>query len=511
MKRFLLLAGLLLLSTVPARGKEAWRDWCWMGNQRVITSGLRSTTLVQASYPQCVVSIFVHGGGLATIFADNNGTPLANPFTAQTDGQFIWYAANGRYDQTITSSGLPQAITMSDILLCDPADAPLNGCGTASAPSTPLCSVTVAGSKDINPQVCSAAFTFQQLAAQVSNIGLQTLESGTLQSSADLSYFGSPTANFDCDYAKDQAFCDRDYLTVAPLFGFGMQDPMTRAPGVSKPDGMVVLVEQVNNANPPVAGAGTAIKGIFDLYAQTTSATGLWAGMGGKVFLDSTAAMGTGVGTSGEAYINFAPASALPGAIDLAVGMRALVINFTSTVPTTTMDIQLNSSKDGDVNALHEYALGYMGSSSALPTTWIDGYGSLGVDNGISLAAGHGTSSGIPFTVGSINAAGDVLCFSAGATVADCATSATNAIGVARTSANHIGDGRNSYVQFAGVVSMNYDNTFTPSAGWYACTSASVVGKVTPQVGACAAGRQAGIVEAGGIGVTSGLVWIQFK
>ncbi len=126
---------LLLLFPSFVSAKEAWRDWCMMGNRNVTTSGINSTTKVQQSFPQCTVTIYDHGGGLATIYSDNAGTPLANPFVSQTDGQFIWYAQNGRYDQTTTSAGMPQAITMSDILLCDPADAAGGSCGTATGGS----------------------------------------------------------------------------------------------------------------------------------------------------------------------------------------------------------------------------------------------------------------------------------------------------------------------------------------------------------------------------------------
>ena len=110
-----------------ARANEGWRGWCEDGNQPALTSGLASTSLEQASYPQCVVTVLVHGGGLATIYSDNASPPtvLANPFTANTNGQWIFYAANGRYDVTMTSgstqaSVMPQAVTYSDILLCDP-------------------------------------------------------------------------------------------------------------------------------------------------------------------------------------------------------------------------------------------------------------------------------------------------------------------------------------------------------------------------------------------------------
>ena len=126
MRRLLwLLAGVLLLSLAPAaRANENAQGWCEVGAQPVVTSGLNSTNTVQQSFPQCTVTVFVHGGGLATIYSDNNGTPtpLANPFTATTDGQWLFYAGDGRYDVQLSGTGFPFPVTYSDILLCDPAN-----------------------------------------------------------------------------------------------------------------------------------------------------------------------------------------------------------------------------------------------------------------------------------------------------------------------------------------------------------------------------------------------------
>lgn len=130
-RRWLLAIAFILLAPAIAHAREAAHGWCELGNRPVVTSGLTSSTLVQASYPQCTVTVLVHGGGLATIYSDNNGTVLANPFIAQTNGQWIWYANNGHYDVTISSSinvTMPQPVTYSDILLCDGND---SGAGTS--------------------------------------------------------------------------------------------------------------------------------------------------------------------------------------------------------------------------------------------------------------------------------------------------------------------------------------------------------------------------------------------
>jgi len=64
---------------------------------------------------------------LASLFSDDAVTPLANPFTATATGYAACYAANGRYDVTITPadddlSADDPAYTLADVLLFDPED-----------------------------------------------------------------------------------------------------------------------------------------------------------------------------------------------------------------------------------------------------------------------------------------------------------------------------------------------------------------------------------------------------
>jgi len=124
MRRILLILLFALLAPLAARANSNARGWCESGNIPVITSGLTSTNVVQGSFPQCTITVLIHGGGLATIYSDNSNTPLANPFLAQTNGQWLWYAADGRYDVTMTCvapcvppTPSPFPITYSDIVL----------------------------------------------------------------------------------------------------------------------------------------------------------------------------------------------------------------------------------------------------------------------------------------------------------------------------------------------------------------------------------------------------------
>jgi len=57
-------------------------------------------------------------GSTATIYSDNAGTTKANPFTTDADGEYFFYAPNGRYTIVVTNGS--QSDTKADVLLFDP-------------------------------------------------------------------------------------------------------------------------------------------------------------------------------------------------------------------------------------------------------------------------------------------------------------------------------------------------------------------------------------------------------
>jgi hypothetical protein len=121
MKR-LALALFMLAPFAYANGNLS--GFCSQGNIKATVSGLNSTNTLMGSYPRCTVTVTVHGGGAATIYSDNSGTPLDNPFTASTVGWWQFYAANGRYDVTLsggTPIALPSSWTLFDQPIFDPA------------------------------------------------------------------------------------------------------------------------------------------------------------------------------------------------------------------------------------------------------------------------------------------------------------------------------------------------------------------------------------------------------
>jgi len=117
----LLIAILALVTAASAADQYArYNGSCEQGGATVKTNGVVSSTKVQQSFPQCVVSVYLHGTTtLASIFGDSAGLiPLANPFTATSTGVAAWYAPDGRYDVQYSGGGIITPFAVGDISLC---------------------------------------------------------------------------------------------------------------------------------------------------------------------------------------------------------------------------------------------------------------------------------------------------------------------------------------------------------------------------------------------------------
>jgi hypothetical protein len=180
MRRLLCIALWVLVALVVpsvAMANQSVTGWCETGAIAVVTSGLQSSNQVQGSFPQCQVEVLVHGGGIATIFADNLNTPLANPFLANTIGQFSFYGNNGRYDIVLSgggNGGLPSPVTISDVLLNDPFQEISSLCTVAFTPTPTftanLCSIfsmTLTG--NVTSSGISGALTGQVISFNITN------------------------------------------------------------------------------------------------------------------------------------------------------------------------------------------------------------------------------------------------------------------------------------------------------------------------------------------------------
>ena len=160
-----------------ARGRAS--GFCQQGNQTITVLGYQSSTAtpVQASYPTCTVTVNISGGGLATIYSDNSGTPLANPFTlgvspeTSTNGYWFFYADNGSYDIQFSGTGISTPFTTSAVPLLDPTSSGSVSTISGSGPSWLSWSIS-------NP-TSTPAITLSAASGQTSHLVLGTCGSAT--------------------------------------------------------------------------------------------------------------------------------------------------------------------------------------------------------------------------------------------------------------------------------------------------------------------------------------------
>lgn len=120
MWRWLWLA--LLLTPMARAANIAYTGFCTKGATTATVQGLQSTNYLQSAYKSCTVTVYVSGTTTpSTLYSDNGITPLANPFTAGTDGRFQFYTATATVDVTMTggspSPGISPPYTISAIPL----------------------------------------------------------------------------------------------------------------------------------------------------------------------------------------------------------------------------------------------------------------------------------------------------------------------------------------------------------------------------------------------------------
>jgi hypothetical protein len=106
---------LLLFCAIPlyAVTYQSYSDWCQIGGQYVITGSVNSSTPFQQSYPGCTITVYLSGSGgtLATIYSNSTGSPLSNPFTANSNGSFQFFAG-AIVDIQRSGAGIPVPFTI---------------------------------------------------------------------------------------------------------------------------------------------------------------------------------------------------------------------------------------------------------------------------------------------------------------------------------------------------------------------------------------------------------------
>lgn len=131
MRHLWLPAVLLFIGSLAwGQGVAAYNGQCAKGGQSILYFSQASTgtqpigggtvstgTGAIGSFPKCTVSVFFTGTlNLAPIYSNPSLGSLANPFTANADGSFLFFATIGAgYDITMSGGGLPVPVTLTDV------------------------------------------------------------------------------------------------------------------------------------------------------------------------------------------------------------------------------------------------------------------------------------------------------------------------------------------------------------------------------------------------------------
>lgn len=224
----MIIAVLLTVLSAPGLfGRARYWGWAEQGNQTVTVLGYTSSTAtpIQRSYPGATVEVFLVGTGThASLFSNNSGTVLANPFTigvspeTATNGYWFFYADNGTYDVQVSGTGFT-TYTLRAVSLFDPLG---SGAGTvttfsgsgpswltwavANPTSTPAVTLTPTTGQTSHQVIgtCGAATTFAPCALTLADLpalsgAFLPITGGTLTGSLAF----SPSNTYDITAVRD--------------------------------------------------------------------------------------------------------------------------------------------------------------------------------------------------------------------------------------------------------------------------------------------------------------------
>lgn len=120
MNRLLTTIILILLLGINIFAKTNIQGIASKGGLVIQTSPTVSYKTIQ-SFPSCTITVYITGTtNLAIIYSDNAGTLKSNPFTANSDASFSFYADNGRYDVKLSGTGITTPFTpLVDVVVKD--------------------------------------------------------------------------------------------------------------------------------------------------------------------------------------------------------------------------------------------------------------------------------------------------------------------------------------------------------------------------------------------------------
>lgn len=124
--KFAIALCLLIVSAIPVSATVVYgstQGWCEQGNKTITIGGVTSptNTPIMGSYPSCIITVYIAGGTTkATLFSTSTGTSMANPFNADVNGWWTFFAADGNYDVAFSSGGIPIPFTHFTVPSNDP-------------------------------------------------------------------------------------------------------------------------------------------------------------------------------------------------------------------------------------------------------------------------------------------------------------------------------------------------------------------------------------------------------
>ena len=106
---------------VLGQSTAAVTNYCVTGASQAITSGLKSSNYQQGIIRGCLITVYLSGTTtLATVYKDAFNTSLGNPFTANVNGSWLFYAAAGQGYDVVASGGIaPNVYPSPTTLLVD--------------------------------------------------------------------------------------------------------------------------------------------------------------------------------------------------------------------------------------------------------------------------------------------------------------------------------------------------------------------------------------------------------
>lgn len=189
---------------------------------------------------------------LATIYADNldPATAKANPFVADADGFFYFYAAAGRYDVRLSGTGITSPYTWADLLLLEDDDvAYLSDANTFTATQTISGSLVVEGAGTFGTPAVSLIGSDGRLAgltsAYVANLSGADL---TALNASNLASGTVPNARLSGTYGSALTLSNTSNVLAGTSLALGAIPSTTGALRVTFNEGLVSR-NQANNGD----------------------------------------------------------------------------------------------------------------------------------------------------------------------------------------------------------------------------------------------------------------------